>query len=285
MTPSPARRLWVFSDLHQEWPENAWEPAAHVPPDGFDVAVVAGDVHMPLTRALEWLAERLLGVPVVYVAGNHDFWWDRGEERYTLADQMARGRDVAARHGIHLLMDDTVVIGGTRFAGGTLWTDFRVGSTSLTHGMRSAQGREGMVDYRRIRTGPRSRDRIEPEEILTLHRRTSAFIDAVLATPHDGATVVVTHHAPHPASLPDPLGHLRWCDASDMRDLIHARGPDLWVHGHVHHAVDYTVGPTRIVCNSRGHVDEASGFVGDRVVTVRQTPREPRPLEPDAALG
>ncbi|MHC2001801.1 transposase [Methylobacterium sp. CM6241] len=22
-------------------------------------------------------------------AGNHDFWWDRGEERYTLADQMS----------------------------------------------------------------------------------------------------------------------------------------------------------------------------------------------------
>lgn len=50
--PSP-QRLWILSDLHQEWPENAWDPTAHAPPDGFDVAVVAGDVHMPLTRALD----------------------------------------------------------------------------------------------------------------------------------------------------------------------------------------------------------------------------------------
>lgn len=41
-------RLWTFSDLHQDRDENAWDPAAHAPPDGFDVAVVAGDVHMPM---------------------------------------------------------------------------------------------------------------------------------------------------------------------------------------------------------------------------------------------
>ncbi len=108
--------------------------------------------------------------------------------------------------------------------------------------MRSAQGREGMVDCRRIRTGPRSRARIKPGEILALHRRTRAFLDATLATPHDGPTAVVTHHAPHPDRLPDPRADLRWCYASDLCDLIHARGPALWVHGHVHTAADYRVG-------------------------------------------
>lgn len=270
MTWSPARRFWAFSDLHQEWPENAWDPAAHAPPGGFDVAVVAGDVHMPLTRSLVWLAERLPGVPVVYVPGNHDFWWDRGEERYTLADQMARSRELAARHGIHLLLDDAVVIGGTRFAGGTLWTDFRLGSFSLPHGMRSAQGRFGMVDYRRIRIGSRSRQRVEPEEILALHRATRAFIDATVAVPHEGPTVVVTHHAPHPDSLPGPHADMPWCYASDLRDLIHARAPDLWVHGHVHHAADYLVGRTRIVCNPRGHADEASGFDPAKVMCLER---------------
>ena len=86
---SPAQPVCVFSDLHQDWPENAWDPSDHAPPDGFDVAVVAGDVHMPLTRALDWLDERLPGMPVVYVPGNHDFWWDRGDERYTIRDQVA----------------------------------------------------------------------------------------------------------------------------------------------------------------------------------------------------
>ena len=263
-----AQRLWVFSDLHQDCIENAWDPSAHAPAGSFDVAVVAGDVQMPLVRALDWLAERLPGVSVVYVPGNHDFWWDRGEERYNLNDQMSRGRDIAARHGIHLLMDDAVTLGGVRYLGGTLWTDFRLGSFSLTHGFRSAQGRDGMVDYRRIRTGPRSRDRIEPEAVLTMHQATRAFLDAELAEPHAGPTVVATHHAPHPDSLPSRFAHLAWCDASDLTGLIEERGPDLWVHGHVHRHADYRVGRTRIVCNARGHVDERTGFEPGMVVTV-----------------
>ena len=267
MTRAPSR-LWIFSDLHQDCPENAWDPAAHAPAGGFDVAVVAGDVHMPLVRALDWLGERLPGVPVVYVPGNHDFWWDRGEERYTINDQIARGRDRAVALGITLLLDDAVTLGGTRYLGGTLWTDFRLGSFGLTHGMRSAQGRDGMVDYRRIRTGPSSRHRIEPEGVLALHRATRAFIDAGLSQVHDGPTVVVTHHAPHPDSLPSRHAHLAWCDASDLSDLIEGHGPDLWMHGHVHRHSDYRLGRTRIVCNPRGHMDEDSGFIPGMVIEV-----------------
>lgn len=265
---APTQRLWVFSDLHQEWDENAWDPTAHAPADGFDVAVVAGDVHMPLTRSLDWLAERLPGVPVVYVPGNHDFWWDRGEERYTIYDQFERGREQAATLGIHLLLDDAVVIGGTRFLGGTLWTDFRLGSLGLTHAFGSAQGRFGMVDYRRIRTGPRSQNRIEPGEVLAMHRATRAFIKAEVARPHDGPSMVVTHHAPHPASLRDPRADLAWCYASDLTDLILDCGPELWIHGHVHHATDHRVGRTRVACNPRGHTDEAAGFVPNFTLAV-----------------
>jgi 3',5'-cyclic AMP phosphodiesterase CpdA len=225
------------------------------------VAVVAGDVHMPLVRALEWLGGRLPGVPVVYVPGNHDFWWDRGEERYSLADQMSRGRDVAARHGIHLLMDDAVTLGDERYLGGMLWTDFRLGSFSLTHAFRSAQGRDGMVDYRRICTGPRSRDRIEPEDVPAMYRATRSFLDAELDQRHDGATVVVTHHAPHPESLPSRYANLAWCDASDLTGLIEQREPDLWGHGHVHRRADCRVGRIPVVCNARGHADENSAFV------------------------
>ena len=100
-----------------------------------------------------------------------------------------------------------------------------------------------------------------------MHLATRAIIAAELARSHDGSTVVVTHHAPHPASLPDRHADLAWCYPSDLSDLIMTRGPDLWVHGHVHHAADNRVGQTRVVCNPRGHLDEASGFSPARVVT------------------
>ena len=179
---------------------------------------------------------------------------------------MSRGRDSAARLGIRLLMDDAVLIGDTRFVGSILWTDFRFGSFSLSHARRTAQERFGMADYRRIRTGPSSRHQIEPGEVLGLHQRTRAFLEATLSEPHPGPTVVVTHHAPLPNSLPDPHTDLPWCYASDLRDLIHAGGPDLWVHGHICATADQTVGPTRIVCNPRGHAEETSGFDGSLII-------------------
>jgi hypothetical protein len=64
---------------------------------------IAGDVHMPPVRALDWLAGRLPGVPLLYAQGNHDFWWDRDDERYILADQLARCRELVSAPGIHLL--------------------------------------------------------------------------------------------------------------------------------------------------------------------------------------
>lgn len=264
------QRLWIFSDLHQEWPDQPWDPAAHVPAAGFDVAVVAGDVHTPLTAALDWLAPRLAGVPIIYVPGNHDFYWNRDDgDKYTIYDQLQRGRDLAGRLGIHLLLDDSVTIGANRFVGGTLWTDFRLGSHSWVHAASTASARDGMQDYRRIRTGPTSRKRLRPSDVRQMHREARSFIANTLAEPHSaGATIVVTHHAPHPQSLRHPDDELRWCYASDLSDLMAQGQPDLWVHGHIHHHSDYRVGAARVVANARGHVEEQTAFIDDLTIEV-----------------
>jgi Icc-related predicted phosphoesterase len=249
-------RLWIFSDLHQDWADNAWDPTAHAP--AFDVAVVAGDVHSPVTKAIDWLADRLQGTQILYVPGNHDFWWDRGDDRYTYADQISRGRDLAARRGVHLLINDAVTLGGVRFLGTTLWTDLRLGTWSATDAARSA--RRWMNDYKRIRRRSSGKHKyVRPSDTLALHQASRTWLDGQIALPHDGPSVVVTHHAPHSYSL---LGgfDLAHCYASDLSRLIHDRQPALWVHGHVHNRVDYRIGATRIVCNPRGHVDERSGF-------------------------
>lgn len=263
------QRLWIFSDLHQEWPDQPWDPAAHAPASGFDVAVVAGDVHTPLTAALDWLATRLAGVPVVYVPGNHDFYWRHCDDRYTIYDQLQRGRDLASRLGIHLLLDDSVIIGGSRFLGGTLWTDFRLGSHGWVHAASTASARDGMNDYRRIRTGPTSRKRLRPSDVRQMHKDTRSFIAKTLAEPYAaGATIVVTHHAPHPQSLRHADDDLSWCYASDLSDLMSQNPPDLWIHGHIHHHSDYRAGATRVVANPRGHIEERTGFIDDLTVEV-----------------
>jgi len=70
----------------------------------------------------------------------------------------------------------------------------------------------------------------------------------------------VTHHAPSMRSV-----EARYRDdivttafASSLDEFIESTEPTLWVHGHVHHHVDYVLGKTRIVGNPRGYPSEAS---------------------------
>ena len=289
-------KIWVLSDLHQEFvrdrehgrhPMTAFDPARHDPGD-VDVVVVAGDVDVPLERAVDWVGERFSGHPaVVYVPGNHDFYTAPGPGHgFTMAEALDRGREAAARTGVHLLSDDAVVLAGPRFAGGTLWTDFvSVGIGNPTYKQRRAQGRDGLNDYRRIKREstkhPGKLKPLRPEDTVAAHRRTRAFLEDTLAVPFDGATVVVTHHAPHPASLADPLADRSWCYASQMRLMLEAEdAPDMWIHGHTHRPVDYLAGRTRVVANPRGYqfdkdLDQGNGFSPSLVVEVLPGRRPP----------
>ncbi len=59
----PPMKLLILSDLHLEFAP--FEPAADLV---FDVVILAGDIHSPAKRAIEWAMERFPGKPVVYVA-------------------------------------------------------------------------------------------------------------------------------------------------------------------------------------------------------------------------
>ena len=228
---------------------------------------VAGDVHTPGERAVDWLAERFPGVPLVYVLGNHDHYLDGSDDRYTYVEALDRARDRAAARGVTLLAETSAVVAGVRFVGGTLWTDQRLGALSLQHA--ESTSRRFMRDYHRIRRRRSGRHRhLRVRETREMHQVSAAYLDAALAEPFDGPTVVVTHHAPSARSLDDPHMDLRWSYASDLEDLITRRGPDLWVHGHLHNHSDYQIGGTRVVANPRGYVEEArrSGFVPDLTV-------------------
>jgi 3',5'-cyclic AMP phosphodiesterase CpdA len=247
-------RVWILSDLHVD--ASPWEPP---PGERVDLAIVAGDVADGLTRrAIPWLAQhvRPRARHVVYVPGNHDFWGTR------LPDELARGRDAAIAADITLLnAGQSRIVEGVRIVGATLWTDYSIGRPkwSQAWGMREAGDRlTGMRDHRRIQT----RDRLgspapfRPFAALALHVEHRDRIERILSEPHGGPTVVVTHHAPHPRSLPagEATGPGDAAYASDLSAIMEGEhGPDFWIHGHVHASRDYRVVRTRIIANPRGH--------------------------------
>ncbi|MFC3283724.1 metallophosphoesterase [Litchfieldella rifensis] len=252
-------RLRILSDLHLEH----YDAEPELPEVPADVVVLAGDIHRQ-AEGLAWAAKRFQDTPVILVAGNHEFY------RTRLTELRARMRGEAERLGIHFLDNDAVIIDGVRFLGTTLWTDFALYADDEGHDplVTCELARRLMQDFHLIEH-PQG-EVFTPVACQTLHREARTWLDDELAKPHDGPTVVVSHHAPLRECIPsryrgDPLSP---AFASRLDDLM---GPmDLWVHGHVHDPVDLRIEGTRVIANPAGYPDEFESplFVPDLVVEV-----------------
>ena len=153
-------------------------------------------------------------MPIVYVPGNHEFYG------CVHTDALLRGKDAAANADIHLLDGDAVVISGIRFTGATLWTDYNLfGEAARWAVMQSA--RTSLNDHRQIAWSKQPWQRLRPQEAAVLHARAKLAIESHLVQRHDGPTVVVSHHAPHPRSTHERFGSdlLAGAYASDLTEI------------------------------------------------------------------
>jgi predicted phosphodiesterase len=238
-------KIHLLSDLHTEFAP--FQP----PPTDADVVVLAGDVGVG-TRGLPAVREWFLDRPVVYVAGNHEFY---REAIPRLSEKLAEETEGS---GIHYLENRAVVIGGVRFLGCTLWTDFDVFGERVRC---MAEAQVTMNDFRLIRVLPQYR-RFHPNDAAAMHERSLRWLMAALDEPFAGTTVIVTHHAPslrscNPAYRSHPVTAAY---VSDLEWMLDGRAA-LWVHGHTHLCVDYEIGGTRVVANQRGYPhDGVEGF-------------------------
>jgi hypothetical protein len=76
------------------------------------------------------------------------------------------------------------------------------------------------------------------------------------------------HHAPSRKSVPDPfLKHrVSAAFASNLDDFILDTKPQVLIHGHIHRAVDYTIGHTRVICNPMGYPEEKNTGYTDKLI-------------------
>ncbi len=247
-------RLHVLSDLHLEF------GITELPTTDADVVVLAGDIHVG-TEGRKWIRRQFPRQHVVYVLGNHEFY------RHSIPELTeALKRETDDKH-IHLLENEAVEIDGFWFLGCTLWTNFRLGPDANA-AMLIAQ-RE-MSDYHVIEVKSENRV-LRPQDTARLNADSVTWLESELAKQDRARTVVVTHHAPSPRSIPpvhagNPLNAAFVCDLESL--IVESRVP-LWIHGHTHFNVDYTVGSTRVLSNQRGYPREpAAGFDPRFVVRV-----------------
>ncbi|MCZ2155111.1 MAG: metallophosphoesterase [Bryobacterales bacterium] len=233
-------KLYVVSDLHNEFTE--FDPPGQAVNQA-DVIVLPGDIDL-YTRGLDWARGVISDKRIIYVPGNHEYY---GNHIRGLATEM---REAARDLKIDYLDNDEVIIDDVRFLGCTLWTDFQLyGRAMSLQCMRTAS--RVMTDFAVIRSN--NGGCLTPEESVELHRASHAWLESRLATPHDGPTVVVTHHLPSFLSVAhrfqnDPVSA---AFASPLDDLV--RLADVWIHGHTHDSFDYQIDECRVICNPRGY--------------------------------
>ena len=243
-------RIQIASDLHLELLSDSFAGETLIrPAHQADALVLAGDIGHGgdvVDMFANW------PVPVLFVAGNHEFYGSRIESTLDSIYTKAAGTSV------RFLERDVVDFGGTRFLGCTMWTDYRLNGDELQAKSMSEAGRF-IRDHHAIRVS--SDDHFLPADALEIHQRSRAWLQEQLAKRYDGTTVVVTHHAPHANSVhPRHLGSLLGGEgdnsnaafASDLSELLEQT--DLWIHGDVHDSFDYWIKGCRVIANPGGYM-------------------------------
>ncbi|TAK77806.1 MAG: phosphoesterase [Aquabacterium sp.] len=277
-------RLQILSDLHLETEDYEPQPAP-----GAELLVLAGDIDAT------WAGfERFRGwpVPVLYVAGNHEFDNRDVDETWT------RLRERTAELGWRMLERESWIATDAqgrriRFAGTVRWCDFDLFEDAyaqarhhqpLNKPLAKALSRERVMKagsyFANVMRATRGGEPFDTGAVREEALACRAWLEAELKrrpAPGEGweRTVVITHFGPSLRSA-DPRygaqpGTASFCNADDALLPL----ADLWIHGHLHCRHDWRdespIGRgTRVVSNARGHGHrgEAEGYDGLRTVDV-----------------
>ena len=243
-------KVQVLSDLHFEVNRDFIPQVNPLT----QVLVVVGDVGISgrghLKTGFEKLCSALSLVPtrpiVLFVPGNHEY--DRQD--WDLAH--AEIQTLCTLFGIIFFDHGDQVIEQVRFVGITLWSDFDLlGSALRDKSMLAAK------HYLASTGSTRFGKPFDAEQARQLGTENRQWLSDKLSLRAVSSavrkTVVLTHFAPSPRSA-DPRYGLIPSTASfcnDAQDLLPRA--NLWVHGHLHHSVDYVQHGCRVVSNPLGY--------------------------------
>jgi Icc-related predicted phosphoesterase len=235
-------RIQIASDLHLEHLEWRFPEYRGVEPTDADVLVLAGDIANG-ARALELFGE--WPCPVIYVPGNHEYYGSSLAQVQTEFAEKAK-----AFPNITVLAPGVTELGGIRFIGCTLWTDYCLFGEQYRELAMTACA-ASLPDHTVIKV--EGDIPFSPAVAREMHLRQKDWLRSRLDEPFDGKSIVVTHHAPAPGSLHAMFEKdlVSAAFISDLTDLLGTAA--LHIHGHTHHSFDYDVRGTRVIANPLGY--------------------------------
>ncbi|QEN03351.1 phosphoesterase [Thiospirochaeta perfilievii] len=247
-------KIQILSDLHLEFDYREYEFS------NCDLLILAGDIYSG-TKGVEWIKNKVTNIPVIYVMGNHEYY-----NNY-FPSLLDKCKEIAKESNIHVLENESITINNITFHCATLWTDFELFNNSS---IAQFECERCMNDYHCIRLDTNS-SKLRADITRQIHHQTKKWLNKSLTESKTDKNIVITHHAPtiHSIATRFKDSLLSTGFASNLEDLIINKEPNLWVHGHVHDAIDCYVGKTRILCNPCGYPHENSnGYIDDLIIEI-----------------
>lgn len=261
----------LLSDLHLEFGKFKPNSLENVNPE--QVLILAGDIgERGKARSLVETFCKMFKA-VIYVPGNHEFYG--GEYNEVIHYWKTRESEI---ENLHFLNNDTVIIDGVRFIGGTMWTDMDNDNWFCKFSARSM-----MADYSQIRldmafspTKKKYKNATKGRlltigDTMAMHTQCIEYLAIMLQTPFQGETVIVTHHTPS-MSLTSPIyanNALNGAFHANVEHLMERYRIRCWLHGHTHCPHHKKIFDTDIYCNPRGYVGyEITGFNKDLIIPI-----------------
>jgi predicted phosphodiesterase len=230
-------KIQLISDIHLEFPDNAWFLRGNPFENDADVLLLAGDFCPKLQREDDHIQEFLDLVSknyerVIIVNGNHDYYHGSVEEIHKEKTKLRKNVFNVNRHVIRHKK--------VRYVCATLW--------GLPTPQEEKYVRNYLYDFTAI-------DGMTMAKFKTCNRLDSEFIMREVEKPYDGKTVVVTHHIPSRYQI-----HEMYKDspcnggfASSEETTFHF-DIDYWVYGHTHTSFDDVRWDIHFLCNPLGYV-------------------------------
>ena len=231
----------LLSDLHQEFKPYEVQSLAE---DKQSVLVLAGDIDVG-TNARDLIIEQSSEFAhVIYILGNHEFYNNDIDE---VANDVAHElRDIP---NVSFLDNQSVVIGDVRFVCSTLWTDM-----DNENPVSMFKIEQSLNDYHSIYSY-RDGHMITATTTIDLFKKNMQYLEDELSRPHDGPTVVVTHHLPSFKSV-HPIyrnSQINGAYASNCEKLMHDHDIVYWFHGHTHQTMAYEINGCKVRSNPFGY--------------------------------
>jgi len=245
-------------------------------PIGTDLIILAGDIASG-DKGLIWARQTFYTHPIIYIAGNHEYYWHDLSDIETM-------RKTAQELDIVFLDNDEFTLNEVKFLGTTLWTDFNkfslkdVNSEWQTHNdYKQISSKEwwGKTDNRNealklmkpISGFHFEADFFSPTVAYLLHQKSVQWLWKKLAEPYKGKTVIISHHIPSHQGFSIKYGKYKdYSRCSDLDILIKTNSIDLWLHGHSHESLDYKIGNTRIISNTNSVI--SNNFNPDLLIKI-----------------